>query len=459
MEFTYNKKIKIKGNIFNRLDAILNKVRHSSVIKNDVVNGCRELSYIISDDVSGENVDLMIDFLISNEGISSTTIRQISNNEIELNEYDLKNYVISMYQDVLLSENNEEFDFFTIRIYTSIRNASKFEGEIEINYFGKVLLKCFEFPNRHEPLTEHIVLFDVEVEAVNLEHARSIAFNKVKEICSVLSLLLDVGFEFIFSEFKHFILMDDDDFSIKRYRTGFIDTELSLVVKDNMNGLKHASDEDDLSNIFSGKISTRMFKDNDPSLEMLDQVTYDATSKSMLEEVFKTHKIKRNKNNSVRPRDNIKLIKHTMNSSILFPRCTKIFFRELMQMSSEKRAAVLSCAYMYNIALVKGDDEPTLCASYLVCAIECLGLHIKLSYSQFIKEYYNLEYDKGLTDYFYRTVRSGHFHAGKLLFNECKINFQTEHDFLFMEKQDQMHAFYNIARGSLVKWIEREVVC
>tara|TARA_R110002167_G_C12700402_1_gene653410 strand:+ start:1414 stop:2793 length:1380 start_codon:yes stop_codon:yes gene_type:complete len=458
VEFTYNKPLKIKGNIVNRLDASLSKVRQASIIKNTTDNGFRYLTYLINDEISGNKLDLMIDFVISKDEVFSTSIKSFSEGDKDLNEYDLKNYIISMYQDVLLSENNEDFNSYTIRVYASIFNASKFKGEIEINYFGKVLLKCFDFPDKHEPLTEHIVLFDVEVNAVNLEHARSIAFNKVKEICSVLSLLLDVGFKFLFSEFKHFILKDGEKFSIKRYRTGFIDTDLNLVVKDNMNGLKHAADEDDLSNFFSGKISTRMFKDNDPSLEMLDQVTYDTTSKVMLEEVFKKHKIKRDKSNSIRPIERIKKSKHMMNDPIMFPRCTKTLFRELMQMNVEKRSAILSCAYMYNISLVKGDDEPTLCASYLVCAIESLGLYSNLKFSPFLNQYSEDNYDKGLTDYFYRTVRSGHFHSGKLLFNECSINFQTDHDFLFVEKQDQMHGFYNIARGALVKWLEDEVL-
>ncbi|MEN2268964.1 hypothetical protein AAGF18_05025 [Vibrio diabolicus] len=146
MEFKYNKPLKIKGNIVNRLDAILSKVRQNNIIKSTTDNEFKYLTYLINDEISGNNLDLMLDFIISKDEIFSTSIKPLSEGDNELNEYDLQNYIISMYQDVLLSENNEDFNSYTIRVYASILNASKFKGEIEINYFGKVLMKCFDYP-------------------------------------------------------------------------------------------------------------------------------------------------------------------------------------------------------------------------------------------------------------------------------------------------------------------------
>jgi hypothetical protein len=47
----------------------------------------------------------------------------------------------------------------------------------------------------------------------------------------------------------------------KRYRTGLLDAEPGIVVKDNLNGMKSLKDKDDMSTFFNGKLSFTFSKD------------------------------------------------------------------------------------------------------------------------------------------------------------------------------------------------------
>lgn len=63
--------------------------------------------------------------------IDTSITSEISSDQI--NEYHLKNYVMEMYNEVLLAEHNGEMKNFVVRIYSRIFNASQIQGAYEVN--------------------------------------------------------------------------------------------------------------------------------------------------------------------------------------------------------------------------------------------------------------------------------------------------------------------------------------
>lgn len=307
------------------------------------------------------------------------------------------------------------------------------------------------------PLSEHIIFYDAEIDAVSIDHARSLAYNNARNINAMLSLLLDVDFELVNSEFRNFIVKDENKLAVSQYRTGFIDVELGLVVKDNLNGLKSMTDQDDLDSFFSGSV---FFEIIEPREEGRGRQThhFNVTEKKGVEAAFSEHTIKRDGSKAALYCDGIKKDVHYPNEEILIPRCIRSYFNGVKRLSVEKRDAFLACARMYNLAILLSKLEPTAAASYLVCALEVIAKYEKLSFSEWIKKTYGADFDKKLTDYFYGGVRSGYFHSGRFVFNENNTSLLTAIDIEFQEKMETYYRFYGLVRRCLVSWIETEIL-
>ena len=154
---------------------------------------------------------------------------------------------------ILSDEHNEELIQYTIRTYSRIFNSSPIQQEVLINGEYKTLIKPYIWTTKQEPLTEQIVMYDIEIKAINVDHARSIAYNYSKNLNAYLSVLLDVGFELITSEFRVFVIKQGIQISLQRYRTGFIDLELNLLVQNNLNGLIDLNNMDEINSFHRGK--------------------------------------------------------------------------------------------------------------------------------------------------------------------------------------------------------------
>jgi hypothetical protein len=455
--YQYTKELKIKGDVLARLSTFFERGTKHSVVKHARDNGDFEFTFFVEDTIQDQLLALSLKFVIANERVKETLITLESNND-RVNEYHLKNYLIEMYNEVLLSEHNDELKNYIIRTYSRLFNASQIQGEFEINIGRRVLIKPNPSMRRDECLTEHVVMFDIDVSAVNIEQARSVAFNTTRDVNALLSLLLDVGFEPLTSEFRNFIILRPEAPSSARFRTGYLDQELGLVVKDNLNGLKHLEDVLNASSPLSGKISFRLADDG--TGKMGDEVVFDAGSQDKIARTFENRSTKRKKNNVPLYREDITRARHFMNESISIPRSIRTYFKNYSSLDNiKKKEAFIASARMYNIALTVGRDEPTLSAAYMICAIEALATCHGLSFSDFLIRFSEGgAINKKLTDYFYGSIRSSHFHSGKFFFNENSINLQVEFDTLLREKQDDYFAFYSTLRGAMVTWINREIL-
>ncbi|QHB33093.1 hypothetical protein F0T03_13595 [Yersinia canariae] len=101
-------------------------------------------------------------------------------------------------------------------------------------------------------------MFDTEVHAVNIKHARNIAYNNTANVNAYLSALLDCGFYMVKSEFRIFNIKDGNGVPRSvRFRTGIVneELELELLVKDNHYGIKDLYDEEQVDSTNAGLIS------------------------------------------------------------------------------------------------------------------------------------------------------------------------------------------------------------
>ncbi|WP_154532505.1 hypothetical protein [Inconstantimicrobium porci] len=115
-----------------------------------------------------------------------------------------------------------------------------------INWTSKIKFKSLLNEKQKNTIAKRIVCFDCEVEAISLSHARSKAYNIIKDFSTYLAALLNVGFSPYMGIFKHFITKEIQGkeicFTDNFQREGFLDKELNLIVSDNMNGLHHIND-------------------------------------------------------------------------------------------------------------------------------------------------------------------------------------------------------------------------
>ncbi len=421
----------------------------------------RSISFTVEHEILSDIVKLEINFqFVDNDYMSIEAI--LLNSELDINEFHLKYFVLELLDAISNSQINEELKLYTVRTYNKIFNSHPIRTETLINGEFKFLIKPFVWKSKDEPLTEQIVMYDIEVPAVNVEHARSLAYNFSSDVNAYLSVLLDVGFEMVKSEFRIFTTKDGKGgFDINRYRTGFADKELNLIVKDNHYGLKSIDDIEHVDSFQSGKASmTFAMPKSDGGFEFMDSQIYDTISNNdCLEELFSNHKIKTKKQKNKEKPEYITIdpMPHYPSEEIKIPSDIRKYFKGIFDLDEDVRKCFDACCRMYNISLTLGSGAPTLDKSYKVCAVEALAKTEKTSFSEFLQAYSSEDFDKRLTDYFY-TVRSSHFHGGKFAFDEFDVNLQREISFSFKEKTADYINFNAYIRIALVNWIKSSIL-
>jgi len=462
IRYTHNKKYKINSDTLNRVQAVVISTSEKVFLSTtrDNADKSTSLNFVTKNIINGDESKLDLTFNLNESEILNIELILLNGQE-NINEIHLKYHVLDLLDELIGGEHNSDLKKYTVRTYSKIFNSHPMRDEYYINSDYKFLIKPHKWTSKQEPMTEQVVLFDTEVEAVNVEHARSIAYNHTLNTNAYLSVLLDTGFEPINSEFRIFTIRQDNKFYINRYRTGFVDYELGLVVKDNHYGLKNMADEEHVNSFHSGKMAMNFaIEKSDGGLEFLGTQTYDTVSNNgFLEELFSTHKITR-KNSSSKVKSTFKPISETPRfptEEIIVPSDIRKYFKKISNLEKSKKEAYLSCCRMYNIALSIGKNQPTLEQSYKICAIEALSNFEQLSFSEFMVKYSKDDFEKKLSDYFY-SVRSSHFHAGRFYFDEYSMNMQREIAFSFKEKVADYFNFSRYIRIAIVNWVTSEIL-
>lgn len=456
LSYTHEVKLKIKEHTLSRIRTSLEKngtCLSSSNYESD--SGERLLRFTMLADLEGAPAKLDIEFRIDANRIHEAAFYLFETPK-DVNRYTLKFYAIKIFQDILSSDHNEELRRYTVRTYSRYYSCYPIIDSLVVNFDPRFLLKPQQWNVREEPLSEQILMLDVEVHAVNIEQARNVAYNHCADVNAYLSVLLDCGFEMVNSEFRIFNIKDK--FGIvrsNRFRTGVVDEELGLLVKDNHYGLKDLYDKEQVDSYRGGKVSYSFAGlREDGGFDNYSTSIFDNFSNDeFLDKKFTDHKIiapQGLKERSAPPQISDEL--YYLNSPLRLPSDTRKFFKAIASIDVKKRNAILACSRLYNLALTVGRTQPTLSQSYKVCAVEALGLCEGKGFSDFMVSYSKPGFDKDLTDYFY-SVRSKHFHAGQFLFDEYNIEFQREIAFSFYAKNADFVNFSRYIRIAIISWI------
>jgi hypothetical protein len=452
LSFSIEEEYPIKGDLLTQIQNYLRNKKQFSTI-NSTGN---IFKFFLKDKIRDTEESLLITFEITNNKIVKITIELFSD-ETKINEYDLDYYLKNTMFNIISNEFSQKKQLYTIRNYCYYFNSIAINGDIYLNTDYRLRLRFINSNPRQEPLCQNILYVDTEINAANLDHAISIAYNNTKNVISCLSVLLDVGFEMIHSEYLIFVRATEDELVTERYRTAYLDPELEIIVKDNLNGMKSLNDKDDMQTFFNGNVSYT-FSQDIYDIDKSETIVMTNTTKTNLENTFKSLKIK--KENIINPdyREDIENTGHFPNTEIKIPQCIRKYYKSIYRMNNEEKERYFSFARLYNLSLTMAKYEPTVMCAYRVASFETLANSINISFSEFIKKYCTLDYDEKLIDFFYGNLRSGHFHAGKFLFNEYNVNMVIEFDFLFKQSKELYFKFNCIVRNTISNLIKENIL-
>lgn len=372
-----------------------------------------------------------------------------------LNEYDLSDFANSIIQKLFTVLNNKPKKNYCVRNYCTYFNRVPMQIDLVVHGAYKVRIHSFDFNSKRdstESLTEQILMFDTEIPAVDINEALSIAYNNSNTLCSVLSVLLDVGIKLLMSEYRIFTQNFCTGLTINRYRTGFADLEWGLSVKDNLNGLTTLVDG---NKKFMGNAALIFMDENQNRVG--SAIIQNQNDKKNVEQIFLSHKIEKG-SCSTDYGEEIDNLTHFPSNKIKIPRKIRAYIKNIENLESKKKQIFLSATRLYNISLLTDELGATVSAAYKVSCIEALAKAEKLDFSSFMQKYSSITVDKKLLDYYYGTIRSGHFHSGEFYFNEYNVTMQFDTDFGFAERKDNYLKFNNFIRSAIINWINKNIV-
>lgn len=331
-------------------------------------------------------------------------------------EMDLMLFYFQEIKSPLLDAINKPKDKFTLRVYKSIYNTSPIYGYYETNGSNKISFHTLNIIPRNEPLTEHIICFDIEVTERSFERAKSLANNIISDFVGYLSVLLDIGFYEPTSKYVNFIRTDysgvNKVLKHERYRTAFYDPELHLYVKDNMNGL--CTEED----VKKGNFNNGYYSLS--SLDGLKTVQMKEGAISSIENVFASHRLYKvkemlkNSEDTVNEKvDEIPVETHFLNQSICIPGELRKYIRGIEQFKKNYYEQFLffrAACRLYNKSKILSMEGASIEISFLVACIETLSkTEENASFSAFVMKF-NKKANKNDLDSLY-SIRSKLFHA------------------------------------------------
>ncbi len=374
-------------------------------------------------------------------------------------EIDLRLFYHEEIKGRLFDAVNKKKRKYTLRNYKLIYNSSPIYGRYKIKGDNTILFHTLNIIPKNEPLTEHVMCFDIEVEERNFERARSLANNIATEFCNFLSVLLDVSFYEPISEFVNFIttkyINAQKCLTGERFKTAFYDPELKLFVKDNMNGLCPQK-EIEKGNFMNGYFSWN--PGNGPTL-----VEMGIGNKTAIEETFSKHKIykiEKTQDSAEEYQDGIDEQVHFRNQPIKIPRQIRNYFRGIDKYKKqcfEKYTYFRNACRLYNKSKILGENNASIEISFLVASLEALSkTEDNANFTNFVMKY-NSDATRESLDSLY-SIRSKLFHAGNFSFFEFDFDVNPYADPLYLEFQRKYVSYKSLLRKAFINWIHQHIL-
>lgn len=453
------KDINCKGiNVVDLVKHILNK-KCNNIYTQKMENKHIIVSADFFDDMRNRqvNMSLLLDY---DESTIYEVKLEIHQDENDLIDYsmDLKLYYyenLDIYKAIqeIRAENDTPK---TVRIYKLMYNSYPIKGTYSFNLKNcKLIFHTLNIKERTEPLTEQIVAFDVKLKSNNMQEARAKAYNIVSDFVSYLSLLLDVCFYDPQSIYRNFVRLSYDShyqriIAQERYRTAFIDNELELVVKDNLNGLATYKDVIKGENFDNGVISIA-----NPDKSDVKFIEKYGNTKH-IEEVFEKHRLEKVPKNQTVYCDEIKEEIFVLGQEIFIPKCIRDYFRGIEELDDKIRKSFRNCSRLYNKSTIIGMNESSLQIALLVASVESLAKTEGISFSQFVQKYCETAKKCDIDDMY--EIRSKLFHSGEFSFLEFEISMNPYLNPVYEYLSDKYDEYRKIVRKALISWIKHNIL-
>ncbi len=411
------------------------------------------------DDMRNRQIDmsLILDYDESNIYEIRLEIHQDENNLIDYS-LDLKLYYyenLDIYK-AIQEIRAENYTPKTVRIYKLMYNSYPIKGTYTFNLKNcKLIFHTLNIKERTEPLTEQIVAFDVKLKSENMQEARAKAYNIVSDFVSYLSLLLDICFYDPQSIYRNFVRLSHDSYCRRtivqeRYRTAFIDNELGLVIKDNLNGLATYSDVVKGENLDNGVVSIENPNKNDAKIiEKYGDTEH-------IEKVFEKHRLEKIPKNQAIYCDEIKEDVFILGQEIFIPRCIRDYYRGIEELDDKIRKSFRNSSRLYNKSTIIGMNESSLQIALLVASVESLAKAEGIGFSQFMRKYCETVKKCDIDDMY--EIRSKLFHSGEFSFLEFEISMNPYLNPVYEILFDKYDEYRKIVRKALVSWIKHNIL-
>lgn len=442
-------------NYVKDIEEILMKKEGQQITVSRGEDGKSKLTTMIGKVINNRSVSIEIEVIYDTNMLYDIGVKLFQEDDDNYNyEMELKLFYFEEIKVLILDQININSSKYTIRNYRAIYNAYPIVGAYTINGEYKIKFHTLDCVEKHEPLTEHIICFDIELKERNIERARSKAYNVISDFCSYLSVLLDIGFYDIQSKFINFVRTNmngwQKEFVQERYRTAFYDKELDLFVKDNMNGLCPKKE------LERGISEGGYF-----SIYLRNQVSHFKIGElDAVNDTFKRHrlyKVKDQKNTE--QCEDILLECHFPYQKILVPKKIRNYYQgidKLKKENKEKYICFRNAARLYNKSHFLSISEASMEISFLVASVEALAKCEKKPFTNFVNDYCD-NVDKKELDLMY-SVRSKLFHAGEFSFFEFDFELNPYSNPLFIEFHDYYMHFKNVLRKAIISWVNSNVL-
>ncbi len=344
----------------------------------------------------------------------------------------------------------------TVRIYKLMYNSYPIKGVYSFNFKNyNLMFHTLDSVERTEPLTEQFVAFDIKLKANNIQEARAKAYNIVSDFVSYLSILLDVCFYDPQSIYRNFVRLSYDshyrrNIVHERYRTAFIDNELKLVVKDNLNGLATLEDVMKGENFEGGVIS--IMNPDKSGVKIIEK--YGDTKH--VEEIFERHRLEKIPKSQPIYRGEINDDVFVLGQEIFVPKCIRDYYRGIEDLDEKRRMAFRNCSRLYNKSIVMGPDESSFQIALLVASVESLSKAEGISFSDFVQKYCNTVQKNDIDDMY--EIRSKLFHSGEFSFLEFDVNMNPYLSPMYEYLSDKYNKYRRVLRKTIISWIKENVL-
>lgn len=349
------------------------------------------------ENIKSENV-----LWIITQGINGTILKiEVDNEESQIQDSVLKEYFYKITQKALINTLSNFGTEFFCRNYYCFVDTRNLQGEFWVN---KKLRIAPLYPEDSEIGIglERIIVFDQLTNAIDRQHSLELSEESGILLSAHLSLLLDIGIYPPRSYSSKWVryYREDSTLTNRRLELGVVDTTNQYVMPKKINA------------------------------------------------------------NLSRPNHTVYYKRKSFGEDLNYPKELRIILKSLENVQAKYKLAFDRCCRLYQTALVKGIDSPTIKFSYLYGSIDAICQTTKefKGFSDFMRNYCPTITDTEL-DFIHEKIRSSHWHSGEFVLGENESSWR---EFLFnrerMIRSSKIENLQQTIRHSILKWTFEKIV-